>query len=101
MELKEKQKKVLHSEWTITEPVKLDDIFILESTGQEYLCSKIIPYEQFEYLYFGSFDFNEILFAVQYKLDDKNYVKVLTEESQKKSVFNIYKSWAENECRKS
>ena len=57
MEPKEKQKKVLYSEWTITEPIKLDDICVLESTGQEFLCSKIIPYEEFEYLYFGSFDF--------------------------------------------
>lgn len=91
MEPKEKQKKVLHSEWTITEPVKLDDIFILESTGQEYLCSKIIPYEQFEYLYFGSFDFKDILFAAQYKLDGNNYVKVLSEKPQQVFAFDLYK----------
>lgn len=91
MEPKEKQKKVLHSEWTIAESVKLDDIFILESTGQEYLCSKIIPYEQFEYLYFGSFDFKDILFAAQYKLDGKNYVKVLSEKPQQVFAFDLYK----------
>ena len=91
MEPREKQKKVLHSEWTIAEPVKLDDIIILESTGQEYLCSKIIPYEQFEYLYFGSFDFKDILFAVQYKKNDKHYVKVLTGEPEQKYAYNVYK----------
>ncbi len=92
MDSEEKQKKVLYSEWAITEPIKLDDICILKSTGQEFLCSKIIPYEQFEYLYFGSFDFSDILFAVQYKIDDQNYTKVLTGKQQQEFAFNLYKS---------
>ena len=91
MDPEEKEKKILHPEWTITEPIELDDICILESTEQEFLCSKIIPYEQFEYLYFGSFDFKDILFAVQYKLDGKNYVKVLSEKPQQVFAFNLYK----------
>lgn len=95
MDSEEKQKKVLYSEWAITEPIKLDDICILKSTGQEFLCSKIIPYEQFEYLYFGSFDFKDILFAVQYKMDDQNYTKVLAKKSQQKFAFNLYKSEGE------
>ena len=92
MESEERNKKVLYSEWTITEPIKLDDNCILESTGQEFLCSKIIPYEQFEYLYLGSFDFKDIIFAAQYKRDGKNYVKVLTKESEQRYAFNLYKS---------
>lgn len=92
MEPEEKTKKVLHLEWTITEPIELDDICILEPTGQEFLCSKIISYEKFKYLYFGSFDFNDVLFAVQYKMDDQNYAKVLVEKSQQKFAFNLYKS---------
>ena len=91
MDEKKENKKVLHSEWTITDPIELDDICVLESTGQEFLCSKIIPYEQFEYLYFGSFDFKDILFAVQYKIDNKNYVKVLIEKPEQKYAYNVYK----------
>ena len=91
MDEKEENKKVLYLEWTITEPIKLDDICVLESTGQEFLCSKIIPYEQFDYLYLGSFDFKEILFAVQYKNNAENYVRVLTKKPEQKYAFAIYK----------
>jgi hypothetical protein len=91
MDKEEENKKVLCSEWTITEPIRIDDICILESTEQEFLCSKIIPYEQFEFLYFGSFDFKDILFAVQYKNNDKYYVKVLTGEPEQKYAYNVYK----------
>ncbi|MCR5700426.1 MAG: hypothetical protein K6G49_03320 [Candidatus Saccharibacteria bacterium] len=88
---KGKKHKTLYSEWTITEPIELDDICVLESTGQEYLCSKIIYYKQFSYLYFGSFDFKDILFAVQYRKDEKNYTKVLTDKSEQAYAFNVYK----------
>lgn len=91
MDKKEEHKQVLHTEWSITEPIKLDEICVLESTGQEYLCSKIISYGQFEYLYFGSFDFEDILFAVQYKQGEKNYAKVLTRKPEQVYAFNIYK----------
>ena len=93
MDEKEENKKVLYPEWSITEPIELDDICVLESTEQEYLCSKIIPYEQFEYLYFGSFDLNNVLFAVQYKQNEKNYARVLTEKSEQAHAFNIYKGY--------
>ncbi len=91
MDEKEKNKKILYPEWTITEPIELDDICVLESTGQEFLCSKIIPYGQFDYLYFGSFDFNEILFAIQYKQDGKIYTRVLTDKPEQMYAFNVYK----------
>lgn len=90
---KEERKKVLHAEWSIVEPIKMDDICILESTGQEFLCSKIIPYGQFEYLFFGSFDFRDTLFVVQYKQDEKNYVRVLVEKPEQVYAFNIYKKY--------
>ena len=92
MDEKKECKKALHTEWSITEPIKTDDICVLESTGQEFLCSKIIPFEQFEYLYFGSFDFKEILFAVQCRLDGKNYLKVLSEKSQQEFAYNLYRT---------
>lgn len=88
---KEETRKTLYSEWTITEPIELDDICVLESTGQEFLCSKIIPYGEFEYLYFGSFDFNDILFAIQYKQDGKNYMRVLTDKPEQIYAFDVYK----------
>lgn len=91
MDEKNKNKKILYPEWTIAEPIELDDICVLESTGQEFLCSKIIPYGQFEYLYFGSFDFKDILFAVQYKQDEKTYVRVLTDKPEQVYAFNVYK----------
>ena len=91
MDEKEEHKKVLRTEWSITEPIELDDICVLESTGQEFLCSKIIPYEQFEYLYFGSFDFKEILFAIQYRAGEETFVKILTEEPEQRYALNVYK----------
>lgn len=91
MDKKEENRIVLYPEWKISEPIELDDICVLESTGQAFLCSKIIPYEQFEYLYFGSFDFNDVLFAVQYKRNGETYVKVLTEEPEQEYAFNVYK----------
>lgn len=91
MDEKEENKKVLYPEWTISEPIELDDICVLESTGQEYLCSKIIPYGKYEYLYFGSFDFEDILFAVQHKTDENAFVKILTKESEQRYAFSVYK----------
>ena len=91
MEPEEKQRKVLYSEWTITKPIKLDDICVLESTEQEFLCSKIIPYKQFEYLYFGSLDYKDTLFAVQYVSNNNNYVKTLSEKSQQEFAYTLYK----------
>ena len=92
MDEKKECKKVLYTEWSITEPIETDDICVLESTGQEFLCSKIIPFEQFEYLDVGSFDFKEILFAVQCRLDGKNYLKVLSEKSQQEFAYNLYRT---------
>lgn len=91
MDEKDENRKVLYPEWTITELIKLDDVCVLESTGQEFLCSEIIPYKQFEYLYFGNFDFNEILFAIQCRQNRKNYVKVLIDISEQKYAFDLYK----------
>ena len=91
MDEEEKHKKLLYPEWKIAEPIEIDDICVLESTGQEFLCSKVIPYDKFEYLYLGSFDFEEVLFAVQYRADEKTFVKVLTKESEQRYAFNVYK----------
>ncbi len=56
------------------------------------MCFQTIPYEQFEYLYFGSFDLEDNLFAVQIKAKDGlSYVKVLTEEPQQRFAFKLYK----------
>ena len=93
MDEKEERKKILYPEWTITEPIELDDICVLESTKQEFLCSKIISYGQFDYIYFGSFDFNDVLFVIQYKQDDKNYTRVLTDKLEQEYAFNVYKGY--------
>ena len=97
MDEKKEHKKILHTEWSITEPIKLDDVCVLESTGQEFLCSKIIPYEQFEYLYFGSFDFKEILFAVQCRVENVNYAMVLSKKVQQEFAFKLYNEGVKNE----
>ena len=97
MDEKEEHKKVLHTEWSVTEPIKMDDICVFESTGQEFLCSKIIPYEQFEYLYFGSFDFKEILFAVQCRVENVNYAMVLSKKVQQEFAFKLYNEGVKNE----
>lgn len=85
----------LKLDWTPTEIIKVNDICVYEPWEQDFMCFKIIPYEQFEYLYFGSFDYKDTLFAVQTELDGVNYVKVLTKKSQQEFAFHLYKKWDE------
>ena len=82
---------VLKSDWTLVEPIKIHDICILESRMQEFMCFDIIRYGQYQYLYFGSFDFENTMYAVQVEVDGKNYAKVLSEKPQQQFAFNLYK----------
>ena len=77
MDEKEENKKVLYPEWTISEPIELDDICVLESTGQEYLCSKIIPYGKYEYLYFGWDSHRSNHIQMEYQLWDRKFFSSL------------------------
>ena len=87
----EDHKKTLFPEWTVSEVIELDDICTSRITELDYLCSKKIPYEKFEFLYLGGFDFKSVLFAVQYKSNNVNYSKILTDESQQDFAYQLYK----------
>lgn len=82
---------ILKSDWIAVEPIEVHDICVLESRMQEFMCFDIIQYEQFQYLYFGSFDYENTMYAVQTELNGINYAKVLVEASQQQFAFNLYK----------
>ena len=82
---------LLKKEWSLTVPVKVNDVCVYEPWGQDFMCFEIIPYNEFEYLYFGSFNYEDTLFAIQVKKGDKNYLKVLTEKPQQEFAFRLYK----------
>lgn len=88
----------ISSEWKkIDKPIQLSDICILASRGQEFLCVYIAPYERFEYLYFGSFDCKNKLFAVQTKQDGQYYIRTLDKEPEQEFAFRLYKKARQNE----
>ena len=84
---------LLKPDWTPAKTIKVNDICTYQFLDQDFMCFKIIPYEQFEYLYFGSFDYKDTLFAVQIKMNGINYIKVLTEKPQQEFAFRLYKKW--------
>lgn len=86
-----KSSVILKSDWIAVEPIDVHDICILESRMQEFMCFDVIQYEHFQYLYFGSFDYKNTMYAVQIEVDGINYAKVLAEEPQQRFAFNLYK----------
>ena len=82
---------ILKSDWIAVDPIEVHDICVLESRMQEFMCFDVIQYEQFQYLYFGSFDYTNTMYAVQIEIDGINYAKVLTEEPQQRFAFSLYK----------
>ena len=89
----------IRPEWTpIDTPIQLSDICILASREQEFLCGYIASYEQFEYLYFGSFDHRDKLFAVQIKYNNQYYVRVLDKAPEQEFAFRLYKKARQNEA---
>ena len=87
----DKRNVVLKSDWTVVEPIRIYDICVLESEMQEFMCFNVIQYEEFKYLYFGSFDYENTMYAVQIEMNGENYAKVLTEKSQQRFAFELYK----------
>ncbi len=88
----------IRPEWTpIDKPIQLSDICILASRGQEFLCGYKLPYEQFEYLYFGSFNRKDKLFAIQIKHNNQYYVRVLDKKPEQEFAFRLYKKARQNE----
>lgn len=85
-------------EWKpINSTIKLNDICILASLEQEFFCVYKVPYEQFEYLYLNSFDFKEAVFAIQTKVDNQNYIRVLDQRPEKIFALRLYKKARQNE----
>ena len=80
------------SEWKTTErSIQIDDVCIVIPLKQEYLCSYKVSYKQFDYLYFGSFDYKKHLFAIQVKQNGQNYVRILDKKSEKIFALRLYK----------
>ncbi len=85
-------------EWKpINTPIELNDVCIVSPLEQEFLCVYIAPYEQFEYLYFSSFDFKDTIFAIQINMNGQNYVKILDKKPEKIFALRLYKKARQNE----
>ncbi len=85
-------------EWKpIDSAIKLNDICILASHEQEFFCSYIVPYKRFKYLYFGSFDFKNFVFAAQLEIDGQNYIRVLDKKPEKIFALRLFKKARQNE----
>ncbi len=85
------EKVVISKDWKKVNHIDKDDIVILESTNQEFLCSKIVKTDGYELLLLGSFDFKTAIFLIQKAVDGINYAKLLHEESEQKLAYNIFK----------
>ena len=84
-------KTTLKTDWYSTEPIKVNDVCRFELWDQDYMCFKIIPYKQFEYLFLGSFDYKDTLLAIQTSMNGVKYAKVLTEKPQQEFALFLYK----------
>lgn len=84
--------KSISSKWTQTILIQINDFGISESTGYEFMCFETIPYEQYEYLYFGELGGNKILFLIQEKNKDGYRARVLKERSEQEFAFNLLKN---------
>ena len=88
----------IDTEWSVIDtPIKLYDVCLIASLKQEYLCGYIVPYEQFEYLYFGGIDSEDKIFAVQTKMNGRNYIKVLDKKPEKIFALRVFKKAMQNE----
>ena len=85
-------------EWkNIDSIIKLNNICTINPLEQEFLCVYIVPYKQFEYLYFSSFNFKDTVFAVQTNMNGQNYVKILDKKPEKIFALRLYKKARQNE----
>ncbi len=85
-------------EWRlINATIKLNNICVVSPLEQEFLCVYKAPYEQFEYLYFSSFDFKDTIFAVQTNMNGQNYVKILDKKPEKIFALRLFKKAKQNE----
>ena len=80
----------LDTEWKMTnDPIIVHDVCYIIPLKQEFVCGRVIPHEQLEYLYFNSWDYKSFVFAIQKKENGHNYVRVLDKRSEKVSALLI------------
>ena len=85
-------------EWQpIDKPIQVNDVCAIASLKQEYLCGYKTPYEQFEYLFFGNLYSDDLLFAVQTKVNKQYYVRVLNKKPEKVFALRLFKKVRQNE----
>lgn len=77
--------------WVKRNRVIINDVLNDDRTGFPFFCSHIIPYNNFEYLYFSSFDFESVMFCVQVNQDGVNYLKVLDGGPEQDFAFKLFK----------
>ena len=89
---------ILYPEWKpIDKPIHINDVCTIIPSERKFLCSYKIPYEQFEYLFFGSLDSEDILFAIQTGTNDQYYARVLDKKAEKIFALRLYKKARQNE----
>lgn len=83
-------KRDLNENWSILgESIKLNDV--CRFNGQEFICSKIIPYKSEEYIYCGNLNNNRKLFALQTVVDGRFYARVLKRRNELEFALDIFK----------
>lgn len=83
----------LNENWSILEEsIKFNDV--CRFNGQEFICSKIIPYKSEEYIYCGNLNNNKKLFALQTVVDGRFYVRVLKRRNELEFALNLFKKWS-------
>ena len=91
MELEDKPAIIISKEWKKINPIKEGDIVALDSTGQEFLCSKTVKKDNYELLYLGGFDYITGLLVIQAEVNGTNYVRVLHKEAEQTMAYKILK----------
>ena len=82
---------VLHFDWHPCDKIKENDICRIEDIDLDYMCCQIIPYQEFEYLYFSRLDFQEQCFVVQVEQNNQNYCRILSELPEQHFAFQLFK----------
>lgn len=82
----------LNENWSILEKsIKLNDVCKFD--GQEFICSRIVPYKSEEYIYCGDLNNNK-LFILQIVVDGRFYVRVLKRRNELGFALDIFKKWS-------
>ena len=79
----------LNENWSILEEsIKLNDVCKFD--GQEFICSRIVPYRSEKYIYCGDLNNNK-LFILQTVVDGRFYARVLKRRGELEFALDVFK----------